>query len=255
MEYFGPCNITIPPLSVAVVNNAAVHINGTLYSCVSKNSRACYKYNLVANCGTWEPFTTIAGFVISSPEFSPPAVAFEDFFWIFDNKIRQVPINGSSVTSFDWQYGMSGCAVGNGSHTVMIQLANSSVLMNSDPTTPTIWTIVAELKILMAYGGCLWHGNTIYVTGGVDDELYAISTTQLINTDTFEVTLGAPLPIVVYLHGMGVIDGNPAVFGGRMGGDCLSTIYVYDNSTNTWSLSARSLTQAVAEFGSVTYFN
>ena len=248
VEYFGPLNITIPRLSVAVYYNTAVYINGKLYSCCGWPSNgACYKYVLTANSGSWETFTTIPG-----NDWLNPSVAFDDFFWYFNEQIRQVPVNGGNVTSYDWGFGRHGCAVGNGSHSVMIQFMKSSVLMNIDPSSPTIWTTVVELNTTVGYSGCLWFGNTIYVTGGLDASSQRINTTQLINTDTFELTLGAPLPVAVFYPGMGVIDGKPAVIGGN-NGTYLSTIYVYDSCTNSWSLSDRSLPGGRAYFGSVTF--
>ena len=250
VEYFGPLNITIPPLSVAVYGNTAVYINGTLYSCGGYSANgACYKYDLAANSGSWVRFTTIPGDSQHSP-----AVAFDDFFWYFNNQIQQVPVNGSSVTSYDWGLGYQGCAVGNGSHTVVIQSANRSVLMNSDASTPINWTTVTEINDVLLARGCLWLGNTIYVTGGFDIGANAIDTTELINSDTFEVTLAAPLPVGVWNHKMGVIDGLPAVFGGYTTGYLvLSSIYIYDYDTNTWSLSDRSVPGGRTLFGSATF--
>ena len=246
VEYFGPLNITIPPLNAAVDGNTAVYVNGTIYNFGGSNG-ACYKYDLSVNSGSWETCTIILGY-----SYLSPAVAFDDFVWYFNYQILQVPVNGGSVTSYNWGLGLHGCAVGNGSHSVMIQYMKSSVLMNSDPSTPTIWTTVVELNTAVEYCGCLWFGNTIYVTGGRNASSKTTNTTKLINTDTFELTIGAPLPVAVYLHEMGVIDGKPAVIGGY-NGTYLSTIYVYDYCTNIWSLSARSLSQALTRFASVTF--
>ena len=250
VEYFGPLrNINIPPLSVAVDQNAVVYINGTLYSCGGSGSNGtCYTYDLDSNSVSWDTFTTIPGKI-----YRNPALAFDDFFWYINEELRQVPVNGSSVTTYDWSYGGTDCAVGNGSHSVMILYKKSSVLMNTDPTTPTIWNTVLELNTNVSYCGCLWFGNTIYVTGGYDATGYAINTTQLIDTDTFEVTLGAQLPVTITGHGMGIIDGAPAVFGGLNGSIPVSTIYVYDNTTDIWSLSGLSLPQELSWFGSVTF--
>ena len=245
--YFGPLNITIPSLSVAVDSNTAVYINGTLYSC-GGSTGACYKYDLAENSGTWEMFTTISGWAKLMP-----AVAFDDFFWYFNEKIREVPVNGNSVTSYEWGLGYHGCAVGNGSHSLVIQYLNSSVLMNSDPSFPNNWNTVVELNEAVHQCGCMWFGNTIYVTGGVNATSQAINTVQLINTDTFELTLGAPLPITIFEHKMGVIDGKPAVIGGVNTFGILSSIYVYDSSNNTWSLSSHSLSGGRKDFGSVTF--
>ena len=250
VEYFGPLSITIPPLSVAVYGSAAVYIDGTLYSCGGSTwDGACYKYDLAANSGTWENFTTIEGYSVGNF-----AVAFDDFFWYFNEKIRQVPVNGGSVTSYDWGYGDIVCSLGNGSHSVVILYSDSSVLMNSDTSFPTSWTTVVELNTVFGYCGCLWFGNTIYVTGGYDSPGgYQVNTTQLINMDTFELTLGAPLPVRVAFHGMGVIDGKPAIIGGESNSVISSYIYVYDYPTNTWSLSDRSLSRQRSFFGSVTF--
>ena len=250
VEYFGPLNITIPPLSTAVSGSTAIYVNGTLYNCGGYPSNGdCYKYDLTADSGSWETFTNIPGSTAHNP-----GVAFSDFFWVFNDQIRQVAVNGGNVTSYDWGLGFYGRAVGNGSHTVVIQNTRGSVLMNSDPSTPTEWTTVAELNTPVNFCGCLWLGNTIYITGGHNDSDNEIDTTQLINTDTFEVTLGAPLPVEMWHHGMGVIDGLPAVIGGYTGWNIpLSSIYVYDSGTNTWTLSDRSLSEALADFGSVTF--
>ena len=249
VKYFGPLNITIPPLSVPLYGNTAVYIKGTLYSCGAyRGNGTCYKYNLAANSCSWENFTTIPG-----DQYTHPAVAFDDFFWYFNEQIRQVSVNGGSVTSYDWGLGSHGCAVGNGSHTVVIQKWNSSVLMNTDNSSPFIWTKVVELNTAVRISGCLWFGNTIYVTGGWNATFYGINTTQLINTDTFKLTLGAPLPLAIWDHGMGVIDGKPAVIGGSSNSGLLSSIYVYNSSTNTWSLSNHSLHGGLRTFGSVTF--
>ena len=251
VEYFGPLNITIPPLPFKVYGTGAVYIDGTIYNCGGYNvnldiSTACYKYNLAANSGSWEKFTDVSG--ISIPQ---PVVAYDDFFWYFTRIITQVPVNGSSVSTFDWSFGRGGCAVANGSHTVLIQSNNTTVLMNANPRTPTSWTTFATLNFAFEGSACLWLGNTIYVTGGTGEDPIYPNVTQLINTATFEVTLGAELPVGVVSHRMGVIDGNPAVFGGSSNGDTFSTIYVYNNCT--WSLSDLSLPQGLSSFGSVTF--
>ena len=252
VEYFGPLNITIKPFSNKGFNNAAVYVNGTLYSCGGTAGPACYRYDLESNSSSWESFTTIPGNAENNP-----AVAFQQFFWYFNDKIRQVPVKGGNITSYDWGLGYHGCAVGNGSHTVMIQYLNRSVLMNSDPSTPTNWTTVVELNTAVYWCGCLWLGNIIYVTGGLEASGGQIDTTQLFNTDTFDLKLGAPLPKSIYYHRMGVIDGKPAVIGGfngfGFGLSYLSSIYVYDYCTNTWSLSDRSLKTATSRFGSIIF--
>ena len=233
-----------------------VHINGVLYSCggytANGESKVCYKYDLASNSSSWENFMVPTGVGDQHPAVAFPTY---DFFWYLSSKILQVPVNGGNTTSFDIELGNGGCAVGNGSHSVFIGKHNSSVLMNSDPLSPNNWTKIANIKTSLFYGGCLWLGNTIYVTGGFSSDTFKlISKTQLINTDTFEVTLGADVPIQVASHAMGIIDGNPAVFGGHNGGSPLSTIYVYDSATNTWSLSDRSLPQAAMYSGAVTFY-
>ena len=126
--------------------------------------------------------------------------------------------------------------------------------MNSDVSTPITWTTVTEVNDVFLARGCLWLGNTIYVTGGFATGAIGIDTMELINSDTFEVTLGAPLPVGVWNHEMGVIDGLPAVFGGFATGYLvLSSIYIYDHDTNTWSLSDRSVPGGRAVFGSATF--
>ena len=249
VEYFGPLNITIPPLSVAVYVNAAVYINGTIYSCGGDSSKGvCYTYDLAANSDTWETFTTINGTF-----YNNPAVAFDHFFWYFNHQIQEVPVNGDNATAYDWDLGSLGCAVGNGSHSVVMQYWNSTVWMNSNPSSPTNWKVILELNPAVFYCGCLWFGNTIFVTGGIDETGYGSNATQMINADTFELTRGAPMPNGIYGHGMGVIDGKPAVIGGHDKLDVLSTIYVYDFSTNSWSLSDRSLPQGLEWFGAVSF--
>ena len=138
VEYFGPLNITIPPLPYKTDETGTVYINGTIYSCGGNvdgftPNKACYKYNLAANSGSWENFT---GLIVRSD--SQPAVDFDDFFWYINAQIIQVPVNGSNVSTFNWRWGTSGCAVGNGSHTVVIQFLNETVLMNANPLTPRI---------------------------------------------------------------------------------------------------------------------
>ena len=232
-----------------------VHINGVLYSCggytANGESKACYKYDLTSNSSSWENFMVSTGVGGQHPGVAFPTY---DFFWYLSSKILQVPMNGGNTTSFDINLGNSGCAVGNGSHAVFIGDNNSSVMMNSDPLSPNNWTKIATINTRLFSGGCLWLGNTIYVTGGVDSDIgKLISKTQLINTDTFEVTLGADVPTQVGFHVMGIIDGNPAVFGGFNGESLLSTIYVYDSATNTWSLSDRSLPQTTIYSGAITF--
>ena len=256
VEYFGPLNITIPPLSIKCSTPAVVHINGVLYSCGGtienfETSQACYKYDLASNSSVWENFTSLTG----GETNDQPAVAFPtcDFFWYFNRHIEQVPLNGGNITTFDWGKGFLGCAVGNGSNTVLIPAFKSSVLMNSDPLSPQNWTTIATLKPDIVSNGCLWLGNTIYVTGGLSYFTgRSVNKTYLINTDTFEVKLGADMPYPIYNHAMGIIDGNPAVFGGY-NGSYLSSIYVYDSATNTWSLSDRSLPQRMQGVGIVTF--
>ena len=126
--------------------------------------------------------------------------------------------------------------------------------MNSDASNPINWTTVTEVNDVFLARACLWLGNTIYVTGGFADGAIGIDTMELINSDTFEVTLGAPLPVGVWHHGMGVIDGLPAVIGGYTTGYyILSSIYIYDHDTNTWSLSDRSVPGGRTLFGSATF--
>ena len=249
VEYFGPLNITIPPLRGALTIMTAAYLNGILYGCGGSGTSgaACFKYDLAADSGSWENLTTIPFRIPASD-----AVAFDDFFWYFTDHIMQVPVNGSSVTSYDWSLDNFGCAVGNGSHTVIIQRYNSSVLINNDPSSPMNWTTAVELNTAIGYCGCLWLGNTIYVTGGFSQNGLT-NLTQLINTDTFEVTLGVELPIPLSGHKMGVIDGRPAVIGADINGFYSSAIYVYDSCTNTWSLSEQSLPAGLKFFASVTF--
>ena len=250
VEYFGPLNITIKPLLYAVYGNTVIYVDGILYNCGGTPSNGdCYKYGLNVHSPYWVTFTSIPG---SSDD--NPGVAFSDFFWLFNDEIREVGLTIGRVTSYDWGLGHHGRAVGNGSHTVLIEKATSLVLLNSDPSTPTEWTVAARLKTPVSWCGCLWLGNTIYVTGGWGASDNGTDTTQLIDTDTFEVTLGAPLPFAMWDHGMGVIDGLPAVIGGYTTGYILlSSIYVYDSGTNTWTLSDQSLSEARAAFGAVTF--
>ena len=250
VEYYGPQSITIPPLSAAAYLNSAVYINGTLYSCGGFTSRSkCNKYNLAANSSSWENMTNI---LTTKFEYSGPLVAFDEFFWYFGiSSIMQVPVNGSHEVLYHWQYGATTCVVGNGTHTVVVKHTNSSVLMNTDSSSPTNWTTVVYLNTPVYACGCLWFGNTIYVTGGVNASFEVLNTTQLINTDTFELTLGAPLPVAVGGHRMGVIDGKPAVIGGTDGLNYFSDIYVL--CRGTWILSEQSLPGGLAFFGSVTF--
>ena len=232
---------------------SVVHIEGVLYVCgfytEDPESQHCFRYVLASNSSEWEHHTTFKG-----PGGQHNAIAFPtcNFFWYLTNKIQQVGAHLGFITSFDISVGNSGCAVGNGSHSVYIKYDNSSVLMNSDPLSPYNWTTVTTLNATVMRAGCLWLGNTIYVTGGLDSS--TAYKTQLINTDTFEVTLGAEMPIPSFAHSMGIIDGNPAVFGGSSNNDIyVSTIYVYDTATNTWSLSDRSLSQTAIEMGAVSF--
>ena len=251
VEYFGPLNITIPPLSIKMRGMSVVHIEGVLYVCGGYTENApsqdCFRYVLASNSSEWEHYTTFTGLGGQHPAIAFPTC---NFFWYLTNRIQLVDAYTGFLTSFDIRVGNSGCAVGNGSHSVYIKYDNSSVLMNSDPLSPYNWTTVTTLNSTVNNAGCLWLGNTIYVTGGLEraDKM------QLINTDTFEVTLGAKMPIQSSSHSMGIIDGNPAVFGGYDNNvQYVSTIYVYDTATNTWSLSDRSLPEGAINMGAVTF--
>ena len=249
VEYFGPLDITIPRLSALIRIKTAAYVDGILYGCGRQRNyiEACFKYELAADSGSWDLFMTIP----FSTMFSN-AVAIDDFFWYFSDKIIQVPVHGNNVISYGWSLGSQGCAVGNGSHTVIIQNYNSSVLINKDPSSPYHWTTAVVLNTAVSACGCLWLDNTIYVTGGmvINDRT---NLTQLINTNTFTVTLGAALPVSLAYHGMGVIDGRPAVIGGIMNKGASSAIFVFDSSANTWSLSEESLSAELSYFASVTF--
>ena len=254
VRYYGPCKIEIPRISETMYSNGVVYINGTLYSCGGRDEyrpRACYKYNLSAHSDSWEYFTTIPG----KTSFGS-AVAFNDFFWYFNDEIQQVSVNDGSVKSFSWNHTSVACAVGNGSHSVVITNLNSSVLMYGNSSSPLSWRTVVELDTAVRECGCLWFGNTIYVTGGVDSSNNRLRTTQLINTNTFQLTQGPLLSRAVSSHGMGVIHGEPAVIGGIEGkGNEILTkdIYVHDSRRKYWYNRRPSLPYPLGKINPVTF--
>ena len=252
VEYFGPLNITIPPLSTLQVIKTAAYVNGTLYVCGTQNGDmdVCCKYDLAAASGSWDLLTTIPS--TNNDHNKSNAAAFKNFFWYFTNKMIQVPVDGSSVTSYDLNLGINPCVASNGSNTIIITGLDSSLMINSNTSSPEIWRTDVKLTENLHSCGCLWLGNTIYVTGG-EDETASTKVTHLIKSDTFEVTLGDPLPVAITDHGMGVIDGRPAVIGGIINGVYSSAIYVHDSSSHTWLLSNQSLPAARASFVSVTF--
>lgn len=103
-----------------------------------------------------------------------------------------------------------------------------------NPLTQT-FAQVAVLPQLARFSGFCVSGNKIYITGGLDNNNYRLTSVYVFDMDTMAISLSdIVLPVERYGHTVDIINGYMYMIGGY---GSYNTIYTCNLSTNTWTLS------------------
>jgi N-acetylneuraminic acid mutarotase len=122
--------------------------------------------------------------------------------------------------------------------------------------TSDSWTIGAPVPVpLTDHATAVWNG-VIYVAGGFDGT-GTVNTLYAYNIASNSWSTLAPMPSPLYLPGFGIIDGKLYIASGNDGRGLdyfseLYTLYIYDISSNTWTIGA-SVPQPVTGPGSAVF--
>ena len=178
-----------------------------------------------------------------------------DDMWVFyDNNIYVVPQTGN-VTVIPWShvtFPIYSCAQTNGVITVVIPDKSRHVYINSDHTAPGSWAILATLPTGLQRRSCLMMGSLFYVTGGrngaTSKETYVIDVNE-----SGRVKRTGDLLTARGGHAMGVINGAPAVIGGRDGNKYFDDTEIFDTKTKKWRASAIKMVLPSADITSISF--
>jgi Kelch motif. len=97
-------------------------------------------------------------------------------------------------------------------------------------------TLTVTLPKKIAYCASAVLGNDIYIIGGLDDEGNILKDVYAFNTVNNTVTTKASLNVARQNHACATLNNMIYCFGGDDGSTSLSSIEVYDPSTNKWTL-------------------
>lgn len=159
----------------------------------------------------------------------------DDMWVLFTDSIYVVPQKGITYR-YKWPYGelpMHSCAQTNGVNTIVIPDGLEDVYINTDVSSPESWEKLVTLPTDLKSRACLMMNSLIYVTGGKlgnggSRETYVIDIQRRNVTKVGDLLTGR------HRHAMCVIDGEPAVFGGRDSSLTKIGIETFDKTTKTW---------------------
>ena len=223
-----------------------VHVCGGLTK-VGATS-ACFQLNVFQTKPKWEKYGELP-----KQMYAHQSVQVLDDTWVFDaGNVYVVPRSGS-IRVIRWPYPMVGadfnCVRSNGVNTIVIPYFSTGVYINSIPTSPQSWVRLATLPSTLRWRSCLMVGSLIYVTGGrpLSDNSLSLKESYVIDIEN-----GGRLEKVGNLltgrfhHAMGLVDGEPAVFGGFDGKKFIDSVETFDSGTRTWR-AAKSKTRKRSE--------
>ena len=190
------------------------------------------------------------------------AQVFDDMWVFHDNYIYVVPRAGN-VTVIPWPHGTFprySCAQTNGVSTVVMPDKSRDVYINLDATSPQSYVKLDTLPTNLERRSCLMMDSLFYVTGGrpggKTSSWYGPSSKETYVID-FEkegsVTRLANLLTSRGGHAMGVIDGSPAVFGGREGDRYFGGTEIFDTKEKKWRASVVKMVVPSADITSVSF--
>ena len=115
------------------------------------------------------------------------------------------------------------------------------------------WTDIDSLKVGRFGHSCTLFKDQVFITGGFDGNTY-LNSVEILSLDTMTIKEGNGLQVARYHHGSGLVHLNGklrfAVFGGFNRNDRnLDSIELFDEDTETWTLSKTKLSERKQEFG------
>ena len=210
-------------------------------------SKQCYELSIFATSPKWEKFADLP---VAMTGHS--SIQVRDDMWVFYRTKTYVVSQTGNTMQFKWPHGAIppySCAETNGVSTILIPGQSRDVYINSDVTSPETWQKFATLPTGPRGRSCLLLGLVMYVTGGGDP---AVQESYMINIETGSVKKVSDLLAGRRYHGMCVIDGAPAVFGGY-NGTFIDSTEIFDVATETWRASNIKMVEQSYDVASVSF--
>ena len=250
-EGFGA--LSPPDVPVAVADFSLVEVGSRLFMCGGRAQGGritdeCYMLDAHENPQTWRA----AGHLPRKMAFHS-GVAIGTRIWYVYNSVIYTYETRSDVYEqqrLPFYVDQAQCAVSNNTHSFIIGVGKSrtEIWMNTIGSDPSQWNMVGSLPIYTLYVSCTWLEDKIYILGGRHNP-GSRNETFALNANTFEVKQLANLNYERSHAQALVIDCKPAVVGGRARGKGLSSIEVYDSTSDIWKVHERSLETARFSFG------
>ena len=143
------------------------------------------------------------------------------------------------------------CAVANNGHCYIAGVGSNKdeVWVNTFAGNASQWALVVTLPIRMWGPSCVVIENELFIQGGFRTTDLADSFAVDIKTNKYRqlANMTSPRTNARAI----VLEGKPAVVGGKRGETYLSSIEVYDNTSNEWTLHELELQTARSYFGLV----
>ena len=236
-EGLGVCNPPDVPVPLDLV--PLVVVGDLLYmcgGCTNQGTAAtCYTLSIYEQNSTW---TATAPMSTALKEHSGVAIESNIWFVYGDELYDYDTVTGNTV-KHQMQFGFAArhCAVARDGYSYVAGVGSNKdeVWVNNVAGDPTIWTKLVTLPSNMKGLSCVLIGNELYIIGG--EGLTFLADSFALDIDTYTLRRLAYLNTPRAYAGAMVMNGRPAVVGGMISSsESLSSIEVYNNSSNEWTV-------------------
>ena len=222
------------------------------YRLGSQISKDCLQLNIFNTFASWKKIVRLP-----IEMYAHSSVQVLDKMWFFSDYNIYVVTQTGRATVIKWPraYGTVpkySCAQSNGVITVVIPDRSRHVYINKVASSPGSWAILATLPTGLHRRSCLMMGSLFYVTGGWNGATYSKETYEIYIENFGSVERVGDLLTARYSHSMGVIEGEPAVFGGD-GGKCLDDTEILDTNTQKWRAGSVKMAMPSGDIASVSF--
>ena len=234
-----------PPILVAV--------NNQVFRCEYSD---CYMYDIEQKHPQWRKVQLLP----IDNMYKSSAVAVGSHIWFFRyNTLYDFDTATGLTEEINLPFSASSddCFVANATHSYIVvenyETGNGSeIWVNPIASYPFYWKHVATLPTRVWYSYCLMFKDQLYIAGG---SYPRTNLTFVVDVNTYTVQQLADLTMPRGRGQAMVLDCKPAVVGGRdrLGDEYLSSIEVYDDTTNEWIVHGLSLQTRKSDFGLVQF--
>ena len=247
----------LPTLPHRITGSSTVAHNGTIFLCGGfGNEKKC----LQLDHGTWKEHSTLNEKRVVHSTVPTQAATF-----VFGGDDSRKNYEYLPKDSTEWLMGkteipggfMRGCAVAVKSEQEIWLIGGWTTgkrILSFDVESHTFQVLPFQLNVGRFGHICAFFLNTnkIMITGGYDNCILELDSTEILDTEGGSVTMASPMNSKRSDHGMGVVTINGknrlAVFGGDDGRNSLDSVELYNNQTEKWETTNIKLNKPKSEF-------